>query len=230
MQPEIENLIRLAIADGEISEKERSIILRKAEKLGEDKDEVELILERELTLIKNDLQTEHQNQSESNKEEILNKCPSCGGNTASFTTKCSICGSKINTKKVSSSIKELLTELAIVEKEEDKLISNDGFWGPSHYLEKINAFANKKATIISFFPCPVSKEKILEFLAKAVPKAEIKSVFQIFDGTERNLHNITSTAWNKKCKEIIITARFSMQDDKKTLEKVETYAKKLSMK
>ncbi|HBZ19733.1 MAG TPA: hypothetical protein DEO60_01280 [Bacteroidales bacterium] len=230
MQPEIENLIRLAIADGEITEKERSIILRKAEKLGEDKDEVELILDGELTLIKKDLQIEQQNQSESNKKEILNKCPSCGANVASFTTKCSICGGKINLNKDSSSIKELLAELAIVEKEEGKLLSEYGFWGSSHFLEKINAFANKKAAIISFFPDPVSKEKILEFLAKAVPKAEIKSVFQIFDGTERNLHNITSTAWNKKCKEIIITARFSMQDDKKTFEKIETYAKQLSMK
>ncbi len=35
MHPEIENLIRLAITDGDITEKKRSIILKKAEKLSE---------------------------------------------------------------------------------------------------------------------------------------------------------------------------------------------------
>ena len=45
MHPEIENLINMAIADGEVTEKERAIILRKAEGFGEDKDEVEMILE-----------------------------------------------------------------------------------------------------------------------------------------------------------------------------------------
>ena len=45
MNPEIEKLIDLAIADGEITDKERSVILKKAEKLGEDPDEVEMILD-----------------------------------------------------------------------------------------------------------------------------------------------------------------------------------------
>jgi len=36
MHPEIEKLIKLAVADGEITEKERAVIMRKAEKLGEE--------------------------------------------------------------------------------------------------------------------------------------------------------------------------------------------------
>ena len=52
MNPEIEKLIKLAVADGAITDKERTAILRKAEKLGEDKDEVELILDGELAVAK----------------------------------------------------------------------------------------------------------------------------------------------------------------------------------
>jgi hypothetical protein len=52
MNAEIEKLIKLAIADGTITEKEKEIIFRKAEKLGEDIDEVELILNGELALLK----------------------------------------------------------------------------------------------------------------------------------------------------------------------------------
>ncbi len=179
------------------------------------KDEVELIMDGELALLKNEQKSEEQNRIESYNDEVFNKCPSCGANVASFTTKCTICGSKVNIKEDSSSIKELLSELVKIEKEEYKLLEQNGFWGPPHYIENLTVSANKKATIISFFPAPSSKEEILNFLAKAVPRAEIKSVFKKFDGVERNLYNITAIAWNKKCKEIIITARFSMQDDKK---------------
>jgi len=45
MNQELEKLIEIAFADGELSEREKEIILRKAENLGEDIDEVELILE-----------------------------------------------------------------------------------------------------------------------------------------------------------------------------------------
>jgi len=43
--PEIEKLIKMALADGQVTDKEREIILRKAEKLGLDIDEVEMYLE-----------------------------------------------------------------------------------------------------------------------------------------------------------------------------------------
>ena len=45
MHPEIEKLIEMALADGQVTEKEREIILRKAEKIGLDVDVVEMYLE-----------------------------------------------------------------------------------------------------------------------------------------------------------------------------------------
>ena len=49
MNPEIDKLIDLALADGQITEKEREIILRKAEKLGEDVDFIEMYIENRLS-------------------------------------------------------------------------------------------------------------------------------------------------------------------------------------
>ena len=48
MHPEIEKLINMALSDGQVTDKEREIILRKAEKLGLDLDEVEMFLEGSL--------------------------------------------------------------------------------------------------------------------------------------------------------------------------------------
>lgn len=45
MHPEIEKLIDLALADGQITEKERNVILKKAAELDVDADEVEMVLD-----------------------------------------------------------------------------------------------------------------------------------------------------------------------------------------
>ena len=50
MNPELEKLIDFALADGVITDKEREIVRRKAEKLGEDPDEAEMILDAKLAM------------------------------------------------------------------------------------------------------------------------------------------------------------------------------------
>ena len=88
MNPEIENLINMALADGEVTEKERAIILRKAESLGIDKDEVEMILDAWI----------HQLKTKANepKRENVNKCPSCGEIVFGLSQVCSSCGYVLN--------------------------------------------------------------------------------------------------------------------------------------
>jgi len=84
MNPEIERLIDLALSDGEITDKERSVILKKSEKLGEDPDEVEMILDGRL----------HESKKLKTKEKVGNikVCPSCGSPVKSFISKCQDCG------------------------------------------------------------------------------------------------------------------------------------------
>ncbi len=50
MNPQIEKLIDLALADGVLTEKKREILTRKAIELGEDMDEFEMVLEGKLHL------------------------------------------------------------------------------------------------------------------------------------------------------------------------------------
>lgn len=54
MHPEIDKLINMALSDGQVTDKEREIILRKAEKLEIDRDEVEMYLQGFLDLNKQD--------------------------------------------------------------------------------------------------------------------------------------------------------------------------------
>ena len=52
MNSEIEKLIELALADGQITDKERKVIINKAISLGIDQDEVEMIIEGRLGHLK----------------------------------------------------------------------------------------------------------------------------------------------------------------------------------
>ena len=100
MNPEIENLINMALADGEVTEKERGIILRKAEALGLDQDEVEMILDGKIAIQKKELShSQSSKENTSNKAGDIKKCPSCGSPVQSFATKCSDCGHEFSNKK-----------------------------------------------------------------------------------------------------------------------------------
>ncbi len=74
MNQEIEKLINLTIATGEITEKKRATIMHKAESLGEDLDEVELILNGELALLKRSENTIIKNESDlvKNETKVIN--------------------------------------------------------------------------------------------------------------------------------------------------------------
>lgn len=160
MHPEIEKLIQLAIAEGVITDKERAIILQKAEKLGEDKDEVELILDGELALAKQKQNSEQQNQTKSNKVGDIKKCPSCGAPVQSLKLKCPDCGHDFNKETDSSKqIRDYIREL------QDKLLEADNSLSSKQrawYGEgQVN---NKKVTIINTFTLPNTKESLIQLL------------------------------------------------------------------
>lgn len=75
MNPEIEKLIKFSVADGTVTDKEKAVIMQKAAKLGEDIEEVELILNGELALIKNRATNKTQNHHDtinSTSNELAN--------------------------------------------------------------------------------------------------------------------------------------------------------------
>jgi hypothetical protein len=103
MHPEIEKLIDLALADGQITEKERNVIFKKAAELGVDTDEVEVILEAKI----------HQLNPKKKKIEDLNTCPSCGEIISGLSRTC-ICGYVINSNDIRNS-KSLEEAIEILE-------------------------------------------------------------------------------------------------------------------
>ncbi len=90
MNKEIEKLIDIALSDGILTDKEKEILLRKCEKIGMDKDELEMILEGRLFELKS------KNQKEETKASKIMKCPVCAGNIPALSNVCEFCGHVIN--------------------------------------------------------------------------------------------------------------------------------------
>lgn len=242
MHPEIENLINMALADGEVTEKERSIILRKAESLGLDQDEIEMILDGKIALLNKQSANLENTKPPSEKEGDIKKCPSCGAQVQSFATKCSDCGHEFRNVESSASVTAFFTMLNDLEsntKEDEtnplkalgntyaKMLSEGGAFGGGKE-------GRQKRELIKNFPVPNTKEDILEFLSLGVPRAKTKGNFfssNFGDAAwEIKAHNLLVPIWQSKCEQIIMKARFSMKEDKSTLAEIEHYAKQLGIK
>lgn len=218
--PKIEKLINMALADGELTEKEKQVLFKKAEAEGIDLDEFEMVLEAKLyERTKNSapaLQTQ-QAAPKSDKFGDVKKCPACGAIVQTHLVKCVECGYEFNNVQANVSIEKLFMMLNDVENTNsgNSILRQMGF----------SNITDKKATIIQNFPVPTTKADIIEFLTQAVPLAKRPS----FWNSTQELNRIAD-AWKSKCEQIIMKAKFSMKDDKEFFAQIEEYAKELKIK
>lgn len=235
---QLEKLIEMALMDGELTEKEKQVLFKKAEAMGVDLDEFEMVLEAKLYEKTQAMNQETQAKAapKSDKFGDVKKCPSCGAIVQSFQTRCPDCGHEFSGIEANASIDKLFKMLNEVENERKDSGLSVGkaiggmfakAYGIGNSGDKID---NKKMQIIKNFPIPTTKDDILEFLSLAVPNA--KKVGNLFNSTEPEIksHNTFVPVWKSKCEQIIMKAKFSMKEDKKALDEIMEYAKELKIK
>ncbi|MDO9153243.1 MAG: hypothetical protein Q7U47_05975 [Paludibacter sp.] len=240
----IENLINFALADGELTEKEKQILFKKAEEEGIDLDEFEMVLDAKLHEKKQSMKESVAPTTaapKSDKFGDVKKCPACGAMIQSFQTKCSDCGHEFRNIESANSIKEFFRDYQKIEDSVNVTKTGGifGFIDDSEGKRQKQVFT-KKQEFIMHFPISNSKEDIVEFLSMAFPLAQpakkgvlgfMKNVSAKFgDDDKKNWNHLIAGVWMQKCEQIIMKAKFSMKDDKKTLEQIEYYAKELGIK
>ena len=217
----MEHLIDMALADGELTEKEKQVLFKKAEANGIDLDEFEMVLDARLYERQKASQTVQPTTQgaapKSEKYGDVRKCPTCGAIVESFTTRCPDCGHEFSNIGTVSSFNLLSSKLEALENQKKGTL-----WG----VFKDESIDNQKVSLINGFPVPTTKEDILEFVSMAAPLAKpaTKSFFSPNSGGP------ISKAWLAKCEQVIMKARFSMKEDKTTLAEIERYAKELKIK
>ena len=221
----LDNLINLALADGEVTEKERAIILRKDESLGEDKDEIEMILEGKISLMKKE-QLALNSQTPiptGNKEGIVVKCPSCGDIVPSFTINCKACGHEFRGVTSRSVILQLQIKLKEIEDYEWKNNQYNGLNGNNKLDHMVlNSIADKQTPIIEGFLVPNTKEDLLEFLSLALPIGSKQ-----FSWSEKFTHAADiklSKTYKAKAQQCIMKARIAFANDIELLNQIKNYS------
>jgi hypothetical protein len=237
----IENLIKIALADGEITEKEKQILFKKAEEEGIDLDEFEMVLDGKLFEKKQsitNIEPPVPSAPKSDKHGDVKKCPACGAMVGSFQTECADCGHEFSNIEANASIDKLFKMLNDAEdlRKDDSDTSNPLKALGSFYAKSFSGMTGpgkvekKKMEIISNFPVPTTKNDILEFLSLAMPKAKQIGNFLTKNSPDNKAHNEFAQVWKTKCEQIIMKAKFSMKEDKKALEEIMNYANELGIK
>lgn len=232
---QLEKLIEMALMDGELTEKEKQILFKKAEGMGVDLDEFEMVLEAKLYEKQESMKAATQTTTaapKSDKYGDVKKCPGCGAMAQSFQTNCPDCGHEFSNVGANVSIQKLFDMLNACESErKEQATSIKGAIG-SMMAQGLGGdkVLEKKKSIISGFPIPNTKDDILEFLSTAIPNAKQKGNFLTKQQPENKSHNDLVPTWKSKCEQIIMKAKFSMKDDKRTLEEIMAYGNELGIK
>jgi hypothetical protein len=204
MNPEIEKLIDLALADGQITIKERNVILKKATELGVDADEVEMVLDGKLH------QLEANKPKQKEKVGNIKTCPACGGSINSFEFKCVSCGHELSNVKISGILEKFELRLNEIQNLNIKRINleNDILYEQRKVREK----AKLKAEFITNFKVPIDKESVVSFLFHTIPNFSSVSQESILAMGEDS-ESILRQAFRAKAVELINVSKLMFKDD-----------------
>ena len=149
---ELEELIGAVLADGEITDKEREVLHKKAAEEGVDPDELDVVIDGRLAKMR---PTPPIQPAQSNKMGNVMKCPSCGAPYEPGAGKCSNCGHVFqNIDAVKSSVK-----LA------EGIQKMMGMARKKAFTDQVSeADISKIGNYISTFPLPNAKDDLLDFI------------------------------------------------------------------
>jgi hypothetical protein len=163
---QIEELINAALADGVLTEKEKQILFKKAQSMGIDLDEFEMVLDARLV----ELKKKEQNESsapKSTKYGDVRKCPMCGAMIPALSGACPECGYEFSGLESNLSSRQLADKLVQEsEKWDDKIkeltsSDSDKEWKCSKEKEEALSL------IVRQFPIPNTKIDLFELITLA---------------------------------------------------------------
>lgn len=158
----IEQLINCALIDGELSEKEKQVLLKRAEAQGIDLDEFEMVLNARLMELRKEKRTT--SAPKSDKLGETRKCPNCGAVVQSYQGKCHECGYEFEGLEANISSKKLAENLHTINAKYNQLVHSARYDDEKIWDLNKNR-ANALAQAIKSFPMPITKADLLEFIS-----------------------------------------------------------------
>lgn len=191
----MELLIKAALADGELTDKERQVLMRKAAEEGIDPDEFEMVLNARLFEIQ---KARQESSSVPEKKVKVRTCPNCGATIGDNYLTCPECGfAFINESSASESVHHYLSEF------EKELKSTRG---------SLFVVGNKRVDKIMSLKVPNTKEALIQATLFCI--AHRQAVGSIYE----------QMAWKSKARELYHMIKAQPQIDKATQQFIDQYA------
>lgn len=238
LSPRLNQLINAAVADGEISDMERQVLIRNAQNEGVAMDEFVMVLEariyeRRQQLLSKQRQEETQQkaaevaaasataaiyaatqQNKPAKPEVR-KCPACGQIiNDSKAAKCPQCGYEFDNHGVAESgagmsvVEQLSAQLKQIDNEEQEYKLKK-----KSFWSQAPNFNERRRQAIKSAPIPSDKTDFTDFLILCANNAKDSGDF-------------IQDAWKTKRNQLFEKAQMSFKDDKDIMALVEKYSKK----
>jgi hypothetical protein len=248
---QIENLIEMALKDGELTEKEKQILFKKAEAMGLDLDEFEMVLDAKLFEKKQEINSVNQEASAapvSDKLGDVKKCPGCGAITESFSTKCTDCGTEFRNINASKNIIKFFDKLNDLEANREESLFNSqkisGNIGCGNIIKwvflypilvpyNIIIFVINKSKPPKWSTTDIRKEEMIMNFPVPNSKEEIIEFLTLSTSKIQDVNFINrfneegkyiskwNSIWRKKAEQIFTKAKLSMTNDKATIQVIE---------
>ena len=161
----IEQLIKAALADGMLTEKEKQILFKRAQEQGIDLDEFEMVLDARLVeLQKAEKEKAERSAPKSTKFGDVRKCPVCGALVPALAVSCVECGYEFSNVETKFSSATLYNKLLAAEQATYELPS-EGLATAASRQKKIDKLKHKaQVQIIESFPVPMTKADLFDFM------------------------------------------------------------------
>lgn len=195
---ELQQLIEASLVDGVLTDKERTVIRKRALLEGIDPDEVDVLLDAELAKLSI--------AKSPKKHGEVRKCPNCGAVIEALSTKCPECGytfAGVEANKSSQVLANMIEDArAKFHPDRLKATENGKIW--SDQGAKIKWMEEEAvASVIKTFPVPITKEDLFEFLTT------MRSQMETSEGVD------IPEAYRIKYKECLLKAKSLFPNDPK---------------
>lgn len=230
----LEALITAALADGVLTEKEKQILFKKAEAMGIDLDEFEMVLDARLVeLKKKEAKANQQYQLEMEKAKSaqpsapksekygdVRKCPACGAIVPSMAAKCPECGYEFTNVEANSSTRLLMQKIDEIQAQYAELTANvdnkDESTIRTRGYQVKRQLNDRTAQLIQNFPIPNTREDLIEFLTLCIGNSKADSI--MLDGNDP-----VTPAWRKKLQQVIAKVKVALPNNQQAQELIEEY-------
>lgn len=207
---ELEELIDVILADGEITDKERAVLHKRALSEGVDLDELDVVIEGRLAKMQKverdrsvsappPFSDPSRQTPKSNKYGEIRKCPNCGAVVDAGSVKCNECGYNFVGIQAISSRQKLVDIITEIETQKESQLTT--------YVGMMigNSKESRICSAIMNFPVPNAKEDLLEFLIFLKPLASGAGI--------ADPARFRPAAYKRKYKECLAKAQLFFSDD-----------------